>query len=62
MAQKEKSDGPDQESKPRKDRILWILAVVFIVLAIAAMWAIDYYNAPELIDPNTLPEAVGKGD
>ena len=40
--------------------LLWALVAIFIVLAIAGMWAVDYYYAPEMISQTTLPEAVGK--
>jgi hypothetical protein len=36
------------------------LLCVFIVAAIAGMWAIDYYYSPEMINANVLPEAAGK--
>ncbi len=40
--------------------LLWAAVGIFIVLAIAGMWAVDYYYAPEMISPAALPEAVGK--
>jgi len=54
----------DQEKKalPLLERhgLLWALVAIFIVLAIAGMWAVDYYYAPEMISPTAMPEAVGK--
>jgi len=51
------------EKKPEKSKshaILWIAASVFVILAIAGMWAADYYFSPKMISPTTLPDAVGK--
>lgn len=42
------------------DRLLWIVVIVFIILAIGGMWSIDFFFAPEVISPDTLPDAVGK--
>jgi len=56
--QQEKKD----ERVPLLERhgLLWTAVAIFIVLAIAGMWAVDYYYAPEMISQSTLPEAVGK--
>jgi hypothetical protein len=54
------ADEQDNKSKPRSHVLLWSLVTVFIIISIAVMWAADYYYAPELISPATLPEAVGK--
>jgi|GEM_PF-3122173 len=40
--------------------VLWSVVTVFIILAIGGMWALDFYYSPEMISPNTVPEAVGK--
>jgi hypothetical protein len=55
-----------QEKKPERvpllerHSLLWAVVAIFIVAAIAGMWAVDYYYAPEMISQSTLPEAVGK--
>jgi hypothetical protein len=54
------TDEQDNNSKPRSHVLLWSLVTVFIILAIAVMWAADYYYSPEMISPATLPDAVGK--
>jgi hypothetical protein len=54
------ADEQGDKSKPQSHTLLWSLVTVFIILAIAAMWAADYYFSPEMISPLTLPEAVGK--
>lgn len=48
------------QEKPKSHAILWIAVSVFVILAIAGMWAADYYYSPEMISPASLPEAVGK--
>ncbi|MGE5469861.1 MAG: hypothetical protein ACM3X0_03570 [Bacteroidota bacterium] len=52
----------EPEGKEPHDRhwILWTVVVVFIIVAIAGMWSIDYFYAPEMISPLTVPDAVGK--
>lgn len=51
-----------KKTLPLRERhgLLWVLVAIFIVLAIAGMWAVDYDYAPEMISQSTLPEAVGK--
>jgi len=48
------------DDKPQSHWLLWTLVALFIVLAIAGMWAIDYYYSPDMISPTSVPEAVGK--
>ncbi|HMT81176.1 MAG TPA: hypothetical protein PKD66_12435 [Azonexus sp.] len=51
------------ENSPKKSKshvILWIAASLFIILAIAGMWAADYYFSPEMLSPISVPDAVGK--
>ena len=48
------------ESDSNKHWILWTLLVIFVVGSIAVMMAADYLFAPDLINPATLPDAVGK--
>ena len=51
------------ETPPKKSKthvILWIAASLFILFAIAGMWAADYYFSPEMLSPTIVPDAVGK--
>jgi hypothetical protein len=50
----------EQDKKQESHVLLWSLVTVFIIAAIAVMWAADYFYAPEMISPTTLPNAVGK--
>jgi hypothetical protein len=54
------ADEQDNKSKPESHVLLWSLVTAFIILAIAVMWAADYFYSPEMISPTTLPNAVGK--
>lgn len=56
----DKNSSEDSEQKPKTHWVLWSVVTAFIVLAIAGMWAVDYYFSPEMINSNNLPEAVGK--
>lgn len=60
MTDEQQPEKPEQKNKPGKHWILWTVVCTFIVVAIAGMWAIDYFYAPEMLSPDTLPEAVGK--
>jgi len=46
--------------KRKKDWILWTAIGLFIVFAIAGMWAIDILYSPEMINSSVLPDAAGK--
>lgn len=48
------------ETGQKSHRLLWGLVSAFIILAIAGMWAVDFYYSPEMINPNAIPDAVGK--
>lgn len=58
--QKNESNTENNKQTRGKDWILWTLLCVFITLSVAGMWAIDYFYAPEVLAPATLPDAVGK--
>lgn len=60
MAQEEKLTEEKQKRKLNKEWIWWALVGIFIVSAIGAMFAADYFYAPGLNNPSTLPEAVDK--
>ena len=46
--------------KEESHALLWGLAIAFIVIAIGAMWAVDYYFSPEMLNPSVATDAVGK--
>jgi hypothetical protein len=54
------ADEQDDNKKPESHVLLWSVVTVFIIISIGVMWAADYFYAPEMISPNTLPNAVGK--
>jgi len=54
------SQEENPKDKSNKALIMWILVCTFIVCSIGLMFAVDYYYAPELLNPSTLPEAVSK--
>jgi hypothetical protein len=60
VAQEDKLVKSSQKRKSGKDWILWTLVGVFVVAAIVVMLAVDYFYSPSLINPATLPDAVGK--
>jgi len=60
LVQKKKSAEGKQKRKSNKEWIGWTLLGVFIVGSIAGMFTVDLLYAPEFVNPNTLPEAVGK--
>jgi hypothetical protein len=60
LAQEQKSEKSEPQRDSNKHWILWTLLAIFVVGAIAVMMAADYLFAPALINPATLPEAVGK--
>jgi hypothetical protein len=54
------SDQNNNQNKAESHVLLWSLVTALIVFLIGAMWAADYLYAPEMINPATLPDAVGK--
>ena len=60
MKQDQKSAAPQAAPKSNKEWLWWTLLGVFVVGSIGAMLAVDMLYAPELNNPATLPEAVGK--
>ena len=60
MVHEEKLVETSQKRKSNKTWIAWTLFGAFIVGSIGAMFAADYLYAPELNNPSTLPDAVGK--
>jgi hypothetical protein len=60
LIQKEKFAEPEPNRKSNKHWILWILLGIFVVGSIGVMVMADYLFAPELINPASLPDAVGK--
>jgi hypothetical protein len=60
LKQEEKRTQPESHRDTKKHWILWTLLVIFVVGSIAVMMAADYLFAPDLINPATLPDAVGK--
>jgi hypothetical protein len=57
LTQEEKRADPETHSDTNKH---WTLLVIFVVGSIAVMMAADCLFAPDLINPATLPDAVGK--
>lgn len=44
--------------KPKSHWLLWLLVSIFLVLAVAGMWSIDYFFSPEAIAGHSAPAAV----
>lgn len=60
MTNQQQPEGSNSPKQAPTHRLLWSAITIFIILAIAGMWAIDFYYAPEMINPDTVPDAVGK--
>jgi len=60
LDQDEKLVAAKQKRKFNKEWIWWTLVGAFIVGSMGVMFAADYFYAPELNNPSTLPEAAGK--
>jgi len=60
MSNEQKREATGTHEGHGSHRVLWTIVVLFIILAIWGMWAIDYYYSPEMINSTTLPDAVGK--
>lgn len=54
----EKQEDPPKKGHSMGERIMWILAAIFIVGSIAAMFAGDYYYAPGNDNPHVVKDAV----
>lgn len=51
---------PKQEKKPNKERLLWIVAAIFIVGTIAFLLVIDAIYAPQSHHPAAVSGAVSE--
>lgn len=46
-----------KDKKPRSHGLLWLAVCLFMLLAIAGMWSIDYFFSPEALAAHSIHDA-----
>ena len=49
----------EREDQPRSHWLLWFIVSVFVVLAVAGMWSIDYFFSPDSQSAHQIHDAAG---